>query len=294
MGGADSAGEFTELRGQKFDSVAAGLPFHLVEDLAQWFEQRVTGPRNATADDSGFAIKNVDERANGGRECFDGSEPDFCGGGVAGVVRRDEIVRGLESAARALLDRIVADGDFEGAGSAGAIGRAVWIERDVTQVTRAPDVPAEQTAIDHGRATDAGAEREHDDILQATGCADPDFTEKRGVGVIQNRNWKRSLEVVGPDKSFNALQSLRKKGNGAGIARGQAGCGNTDGDRWGILMQFGNESANFFRPLKFFVRVETAIGFREDCALRRDRHRLDAGAAEIDANGVAHFNTDLR
>ena len=123
----------------------------------------------------------------------------------------------------------------------------------MTQVTRAADVPAEQTAIDHGGATDAGAKREHDDILQAAGCADPHFTEERRVGVVQDRNWKWSLEIVGPDKSFNALQALRKKSNRAGIACGQSGRGNADGDRWRILMQLGDERANFFCPLEFFV-----------------------------------------
>src|SRR6187399_1729420 len=86
------AGEFSQLRRQKFDRVATGLPLHWVEELAQWLEQRVARARDAAADDGSLAIQNVDEGTNGRGQRFDGSEPDFCGGGVAGVVRSNEIV----------------------------------------------------------------------------------------------------------------------------------------------------------------------------------------------------------
>ena len=143
VGGPGRAGEFAELRRQKFDGVATGLPFHLVKEFAQRFEQRLTRARDAAADNGRFAIENIDEGTNGRGERFDRSQPDFRSRGIAGMVRRDEIMRGFESAARALLDRVIADGDFERAGSPGAIGRTVRIERDVSQVTRAANMPAE-------------------------------------------------------------------------------------------------------------------------------------------------------
>src|SRR5215468_7757388 len=43
---------------------------------------------------------------------------------------------------------------------------------------------ANQTAVHHGGATDAGAERDHDNIARAAGCASVPFAEQRHARVV--------------------------------------------------------------------------------------------------------------
>ena len=101
-------------------------------------------------------------------------------------MRRDEIVRGLETTAGALLDGAIADGHFDAPRRAGAIRRSVRVERQMAQMAGATDMAAKQPAINHRRSPDAGAQREQDDVLKTVRGPDPHFAQQCRMAVVQN------------------------------------------------------------------------------------------------------------
>src|SRR6185503_17922366 len=101
-------------------------------------------------------------------------------------MRFHQFVRRDETPASALLDGTVANHDFEAAWHAAHIARAIDIERDVPQVTRAAQRALEQAAVHHRGSAHTRAEREQEDVAKTTRRTQPGFSEQRGVRVVQD------------------------------------------------------------------------------------------------------------
>src|SRR5204862_3351838 len=57
VGSAKCAGEFAQLRRKNFGAMTTRTPFHYIEVLLQWPEQRLAGARDAATDNYRFRIE---------------------------------------------------------------------------------------------------------------------------------------------------------------------------------------------------------------------------------------------
>ena len=204
--------------------MTAGPPFHPLQEALQRPEQSGARARYAAAHDDGFRIENVDERTDGCGQRFHRFQPDGAGLRVAFQMRRDQVGRRVKPAARTILNRAIADGHFETAGCSGTIGGSVWIERGVPQMACAPDVTAQQPAIDHRRTAHTRAQREHNGVFKTARRAHPRFTQQRRVRVVQDGNHFWCAEKFCPIKPFQSLQALRHARDGASVRRREPRC----------------------------------------------------------------------
>src|SRR5690242_177334 len=119
-------------------------PFEFRQIARQWVEQCRAGAGDAAADDHDFGVDHIDQRRNAGGQSLHRCLPYLY---RIRVARSEKVLCVLEAAVRSGGDRVVADGVFEAAGRVDDISCSVGIQRDVTQVTRAPDVPFEDSAV---------------------------------------------------------------------------------------------------------------------------------------------------
>ena len=149
------------------------------------------------------------------------------------------------------------------------------------------DVTGEQPSVGKDGAADAGAEREQDDIAQAARGADPGLGDECGVGVVEDRDDAAAAEEGGPVEPLESGEASAHVGDGASVARGQAGGGDTDmlGGAAAFL-DVGDEGRDLLLP-RSVGGIERQFRALEDhVAVGRDGHGLDARAAEVDADGV--------
>src|ERR1700761_5923528 len=99
----------------------------------------------------------------------------------------------------------------------------------MTEVSGASNMTFEQVSIGVDRPADTCAKRQHDRVFDAACCALPNFTEKRGLPVVQDE--RGHGEKLSPVKTFYASHSARHGINGASITGCQTRCTHTDACR---------------------------------------------------------------
>src|SRR5947209_8382968 len=134
----------------------------------------------------------------------------------------DQVMRILKSAARSLFDRAIPDRLFEASWRVHNIRRPSGIEADMPQMTRAAKMPAQQAAIDHQRAADAGTEREHQDVLHSTRRPQPDFSKQGGVGIVENRSDYITAEKLRPVQSLYLIEPSLHPGDPRAVSTDEA------------------------------------------------------------------------
>src|SRR5690349_15546227 len=98
----------------------------------------------------------------------------------------------------------------------------------MADVSGAADVTTQQATIHNRSTTNAGAEREQEDVCNSFGCAEPGFGEKRCLAIVKDRDSSLKTEPFLPIEIFETMQARGHGGNGTAIARRQAGGGDAD------------------------------------------------------------------
>lgn len=284
-GGAVGTGEFAERGGDDAERVGGNLPLELVHEIAEGLEQGIAASGDAAPDDDDFGVEHVGEGSDGGGEGTDRPLPVEGGCGMVGFDRAHQVVGGGEQAVGALGEVVVADGVFEAAGDAGDIQGSVRVEGDVAEVAGFAVVTAEQVTIDHGGATDTGAEGEEEDISGVARGPAPDLAEQGGVSVVEHGD-AGALEVVGPIEADESLEAARHEADEAAVGRGEARCGEPDAVSgaaelgfelaYGVTDGFGEGEGD--------GEVERGVGGGEGSAGLVEGDSFGAGAAEVDAD----------
>lgn len=209
--------------------VAAGTPFEGVEHLLERSEETVLGTDgDAAANDDDFGVEDVDKGGDGGGEMADGGVPDFFGVLIARGIGIEQRMRGGVAAFAALGDGLVANRIFEAAGCIEVIARRVRIDAEVPEMAGAADFALHKLAATPDRATDAGAEREHEGILRVFSGSSPHFAEQGGVRVVEHP--AVTFEEVGPREFFEAVHASGHPVDALAVRIRQTGCGEADGE----------------------------------------------------------------
>ena len=153
----------------------------------------------------------------------------------------------------------------------------------------AADLAAKEASAAVDRATDAGAEREHEDIAAVFRGSGPDFAEQGGVGIIEHA--AVAVEEGGPVEFFEPVHASGHPVDASAVRIGQTGRGETDGELLALpRFEFVNDLAHGDGKLRR-VALELAITrrFRKRGErfrrLRVHKRGFDVRAAEVDADG---------
>src|SRR5206468_1632370 len=104
----------------------------------------------------------------------------------------------------------------------------VGVYGDVPEVPGAADVTAQEFAVGEDRPTDAGAERQQDDVARAAGGAEPRLADQGGVGVVEDGDGCWGCEERRPVNTLDCGHAALHPGDAPLVARGQAGGAEAD------------------------------------------------------------------
>ena len=86
----------------------------------------------------------------------------------------------------------------------------------------------EEIAVDHRRATDAGSQRQHDDVAATCGRALPHFAQQRRLRVVEHSDGRGTPEEIGPVQALKLGQSPRHPPDRSPVRRSDARRGDAD------------------------------------------------------------------
>ena len=98
--------------------------------------------------------------------------------------------------------------------------------RDVAEMARAADLAAQQLAVGENRPTDAGAQREQDDVLRAAGGAEPRLAKQSSLRIVDDRHVADGAKEFLPVETLETGESLGHDSNRSAIRCRKSWCSN--------------------------------------------------------------------